>query len=254
MNNGDLRLQPLIRWTRSDYAKLSYAVRQFNKRVSELESLEENFAPPEFDYKELRDSIYSRKELNRVIKSLKRINRESQQRIVTTSQGEKLTQWEFSELKKAQKRAIARINYKTMNFREIEIDVMGDREFKSLTRTKESIEDLFNRTGYDFSLTKQRTLSWGKNDYDLWRADIFRNNFMNALEEMSTYKNYNLLVDKLKSIKNPIQFYNYVRQSNILSDLFLFYKDKATSQTYGGFVDNQEAFNTAIFNELKINE
>ena len=54
------------------------------------------------------DSIYSRKELNRVIKSLKRINRESQQRIRTLDSGERITQWELSELKKAQKRAVGR--------------------------------------------------------------------------------------------------------------------------------------------------
>ena len=75
---------------------------------------------------------------------------------------------------------------------------------------------------------------------------------MGALKEMSNYRNYKLLRDKLNSIENPIQFYNYVRQSNILSDLFLFYKDKATAQTYGGFKDNQEAFDTAIFEQLGI--
>ena len=102
MNNG--KIPSLIRWTRSDYAKLSYAVRQFNKKVSELEGLEKNVAPPEFDYKEVKEAIYSRKELNRVIKSLKRFDKVSQQRVVEIPSGEKLTQWELSELKKAQKR------------------------------------------------------------------------------------------------------------------------------------------------------
>ena len=106
MNNG--KIPSMIRWTRSDYAKLSYAVRQFNKKVSELEKLEGNVAPEEFDYREVRDSIYSRKELNRVIKSLKRINRESQQKIRTLDSGKQITQWELSELKKAQKRAVGR--------------------------------------------------------------------------------------------------------------------------------------------------
>ena len=45
---------------------------------------------------------------------------------------------------------------------------------------------------------------------------------------MSGYKNYKLLKEKLEGIENPIQFYNYVKQSDIISDLFLFYKDKAT--------------------------
>lgn len=250
MNNG--KIPSMIRWTRSDYAKLSYAVRQFNKKVSELEKLEGNVAPEEFDYREVRDSIYSRKELNRVIKSLKRINRESQQKIRTLDSGEQITQWELSELKKAQKRAVGRTTDKARAIVESDINVMGDREFKQLLRTKESIEDLFNRVGSDFETTKKRALIWGKTDYELWRASIFRDNFMNALKEMSNYGNYKLLRDKLKSIENPIQFYNYVKQSNILSDLFLFYKDKATAQTYGGFTDNQEAFDTAIFEQLEI--
>lgn len=250
MNNG--KIPSVIRWTRSDYARLSYAVRQFNKKVSELEKLEGNVAPEEFDYREVKNAIYSRKELNRVINSLKRINRESQQRIRTLPSGVQITQWELSELKKAQKRAVGRTTDKAREIVESDTNVMGDKEFKQLIRTKESIEDLFNRVGSEFRRTAERTLNWGKSDYDLWRASIFRDNFMNALDEMSNYKNYKLLRNKLKSIENPIQFYNYVKQSNILSDLFLFYKDKATAQTYGGFTDNQEAFDTAIFEQLEI--
>ena len=251
MNN---KIPSIIRWNRSDYAKLSYAVRQFNKKISELEGMEKNVLPSEYSYKELKENIYSRRELNRVIKSLKRFSRESQQRIVETPSGVKLTQWEFSELKKAQKRSVARTTDKARMIVESDINVMGDKEFKQLMRTKESIEDLFNRVGSEFKRTAERTLAWGKSDYDLWRASVYRENFMNALEEMSTYRNYDMLVNKLKSIENPIQFYNYIKRSDILSDLFLFYKDKATAQTYGGFKDNQEAFDTALFDQLKIDE
>lgn len=251
MNN---KIPSVIRWSRSDYAKLSYAIRQFNKKVSELEGLDKNVLPPEFNYQDVKESIFSRRELNRVIKSLKRISRESQQRLVVTPAGQKITQWEYSELKKAQKRSLARITGKARFIIESDSGVMGDREFKQLMRTKESIEDLFNRVNSDFKRTSERTLTWGKTDYDLWRASVFRENFMNALEEMSNYKNFNLLKNKLESIENPIQFYNYVSKSTILSDLFLYYRDKATSQTYGGFKDNQEAFDTAIFEQLNIME
>ena len=254
MNNG--KIPSVIRWTRSDYAKLSYAVRQFNKKVSELEKLEGNVAPEEFDYREVRDSIYSRKELNRVIKSLKRINRESQQKIRTLDSGKQITQWELSELKKAQKRAVGRTTDKARAIVESDINVMGDREFKQLVRTKESIEDLFNRVGSDFKTTKKRTLIWGKTDYELWRADIFRSNFMNALEYMSNYNNYDILYQKLNSIKNPIQFYNYINQSDTLKDIFLYYRDENTANTYGGFKSNQNAFNKALddLNLIDINE
>ena len=247
------KIPSVIRWSRSDYMNLSYAVRKFNETLRELEGLNENILPQEYNYSELRDSIYSRRELNRVIKSLRRFSKPSQQRVVEAPSGEKLTQWELSELKKAQKRAVLNVTDQAREIIDSDVNVMGDAEFKKLLRTKGSIEDLFNRTGSEFRRTKKRTTSWGKSDYELWRASIFRENFMEALEEMSSYKNYKLLKQKLESIENPIQFYNYVKRSNILSDLFLYYKDKATAQTYGGFIDNQEAFDTAIFDQLGIN-
>ena len=247
------KISSVIRWSRGDYLKLSYAVRKFNQTISELEQLDKNVLPEEFNYTELRDSIYSRRELNRIIKALRRFSKTSQQKVVTSPSGEKITQWELSELKKSQKRALGNVTDQAREIVEDSTNVMGDAEFKKLLRTKESIEDLFNRKGSEFRRTKERTKSWGKSDYELWRASIFRENFMKALEQMSSFKNYKLLIDKLESIENPIQFYNYVRQSDILSDLFLYYKDKATAQTYGGFVDNQEAFDTGIFEQLGVN-
>lgn len=246
------KIPSVIRWTRSDYGKLSYAVRQFNKTVRELESLDKNVLPPEFTYKELKDTIYSRRELNRVLKSLRRFGRESQQKIVELPSGEGITKWELSELSKAQTRAIEQVQQQARGIIESDVNVMGDVEFKQLMRTKQSIEDLFNRTGSEFRRTAKRTLRWGKSDFELWRASVYRKNFMSALSEMANYDNYDVLLKKLEKIENPIKFYEYVQQSDILSDLFLFYKDKATAQTYGGFSINQEAFDTAIFDQLGI--
>ena len=240
------RIPSIIRWTRSDYASLSHAVREFNKTIRELESLDKNVLPPEFTYKELKDTIYSRKELNRVIKALRRFKKDSQQRVIKLASGQELTQWELSELKKSQKRAISQIQEKARGIVESDVNVMGDVEFRQLLRTKESIEDLFNRTGSEFRRTAKRTLSWGKYDYDLWKADIYRKNYMNSLQMMSEYDNYEKLVNKLNSIENPIKFYEFIQRSDILQDLFLYYKDKATAQTYGGFTSNQEAFDTAL--------
>lgn len=248
------KIPSVIRWTRSDYAKLSYAVRKFNEKISELEALDKDYLPEQYNYAELRNTIYSRRELNRIIKGLNRFTtRETQQQMIVLPSGEEISRWEYSELKKAMRRSEERISDMARGMVE-NYNVMGDKEFKQLLRTKQSIQDLFNRSGYEFKRTAGRTEKWGKTDYELYRASIFRENFMNALKEMRNYKNYKLLKDKLNSIENPIQFYNFVKQSNILSDLFLFYKDKATAQTYGGFIDNQEAFDTAIFEELGIQE
>lgn len=249
------KIPSVIRWTRSDYAKLSNAVKRFNKKISELEALDKDYLPEQYNYSELRDSIYSRRELNRIIRGLNRFTtKESQQQMIILPSGEEISRWEYNELKKAMRRSTERITDLARDIVETDTNVMGDKEFKQLLRTKQSIQDLFNRTGYEFRRTAGRTEKWGKTDYELYRASIFRENFMNALKEMRNYKNYKLLKDKLNSIENPIKFYNFVKQSDILSDLFLFYKDKATAQTYGGFVDNQEAFDTALFEQLGLTQ
>lgn len=250
MNN---KVPSVIRWKRSDYARLSYAVRKFNKTIDKLDNIDRNILPEEMNYKELRDNIYSRSELNRIIKSLRRFSiKPREQTIVKTPTGEELTRWEVSELKKAQKRALTNIQGKMREIVEDMTNVMGDTEYKRLKRTKASIEDLFNRSGSEFTRTSERTLNWGRKDYDLHRAEIFRENFMNSLKKMSNFDNYDVLVSKLEKIENPIRFYEYIEKSDILSDLFLYYNDAPTSQTYGGFSSNQEAFDTAIFDQLGI--
>ena len=247
MNN---KIPSVIRWNRSDYARLSHAVRKFNKTINKLESIDRDILPEEMNYRELRDNIYSRKELNRIINSLRRFSKESQQQIVKIPSGEELTKWEVSELKKAQRRAIANIQGKQREIVEDMTNVMGDNEYKRLKRTRESIEDLFNRTGREFTRTAGRTLNWGRKDYDLLQAERYRTNYMNSLSRMSNYDHYELLVNKLEKIENPIRFFEYIEKSETLSDLFLYYNDAPTSQTYGGFSSNQEAFDKAIFDDL----
>ena len=95
-------------------------------------------------------------------------------------------------------------------------------------------------------------MNLGNLDVELKKAMTYRENYLAALEQMSGYENYDRLIKELNKIKNPIKFYEFIQKSNVLSDLFIYYKDKATSQTYGGFADNQDAFNYGLEAELGI--
>ena len=64
----------LIRWKTGDYVKLSKAVASFNRKINQLEVNEIKYLPDLKDYKELKNSIMSRKELNRIVNSLRRFN------------------------------------------------------------------------------------------------------------------------------------------------------------------------------------
>lgn len=100
-----------IRWNRSDTATLSRAVRDFNKKVRELKT-EENklYLPDEISYKETKENITTRRELNRMINSLKRFKREGAEELYTTQAGEQMTKWERKELGIQSRTAIRRLN------------------------------------------------------------------------------------------------------------------------------------------------
>lgn len=237
----------LIRWKRGDYVKLSKAVASFNRKVNELDVNEAKYLPSLKDYKELKETIMSRKELNRVVKALRRFNIEGVEAPVKLPSGEQLTKWEYHEIKLARNRAIRSLEAERESITlGVKWKGMGSERISQIDSTIASMQNLESKAGSFFKSTLKTIIKEGSFDKGLNEAEQFRTNYMNALEELSTYDNYELLKDKLDSIKNPEQFYDYIKNSEVLSDLFLYYKDKATAQTYGGFASNQDAFNYAL--------
>ena len=246
--------QSLIRWKKGDYIRLGQAVSRFNKRINELEAIDVDYLPDLKDYKELKNEILSRNELNRVIKSLRNFTHEGMNEPVDLPSGNTITKWEYAEVKKARRLSIKRLEQEKLSIKLGEKYVgMGDERIDVINSNIKNIESFEVLRDFEFKDTKERVLKLGSKDYDLRKAMIYRENFMDSLGEMSTYDNYNLLITKLNKIQNPIKFFEFVQQSDTLSDLFLYYSDKATAQTYGGFASNQDAFNYAL-EELGIME
>lgn len=239
--------ESLIKWKKGDYIKLGQAVSRFNKRIKELEVNDIEYLPDLKDYKEIKESILSRKELNRIINSLRKFSKTGMGEMVELPSGEFISKWEYSEIKLARNRALKQLGREKLSIEQgTKWRGMGDERLDQIRGTIESISNIENVKGSEFKRTKSRILFIGRSDIELVRANQFRENFMEAFEEMSTYDNYEILYNKLMSIKNPISFYNYVRNTDVLMDLFLYYNDKATAQTYGGFNSNQDAFNYAL--------
>ena len=94
-----------IKWKRGDYISLGKAVSQFNKKVRELEKLDNNITLPSLiNYQDVKSEIKTRYELNRYIKALRRFQNENKQKGVELEGGEIVTKWQNEELKKAVKR------------------------------------------------------------------------------------------------------------------------------------------------------
>ena len=247
-------MNSLIRWKRGDYIKLGQAVSRFNKIINSLDTDERDFLPELKNYQEIKEHITSRKELNRVIKSLRRVDTENLLNTKILESGEEISKWEYQELNKARRRAFRNLELERESILKDRPSIgMGDERLSEIHAIEQSFIDLENKTGSSLKRVMQRIFSVGRSDYELAKAELFRKNFYTALEEISNFQNYDVLKKRLDKIKNPIKFYEFVKQSPILMDLFLWYKE-SDSLFYGSFSSNQEAFNSSLLFHLGITD
>ena len=102
--------QSLIRWKKGDYITLGKAVSQFNKKIAELEELENDVSlPQKIEYSQVKEDIKTRQELKRYINSLKRMKTERSSDIYENEAGQRITKWERQELLNRQKIAENRL-------------------------------------------------------------------------------------------------------------------------------------------------
>lgn len=246
-------MDSLIRWKRGDYIRLGRAISEFNKTISEIEVDERSVLPDLQNYKEIKSNINSRKELNRVINSLKRANVHNLTSARTYAGGEEVTLWEYNEINKATRRAMRNLEGERASILSSRESIgMGDERLSEIKAIEKSIDSLDVKHGSAFERIKQRIFSLGKSDYKLTRDKQFQENFYKALEGVSNFQNYDVLKKALDKIKNPSKFYDYVRKSPVLMDLFLWYKE-SDSLFYGGFDNNEEAFDSTLMFHLGIN-
>lgn len=234
--------QNQIRWKRGDYITLGKAVSNFNKKIRELQT-EENklYLPEEVEYKELKNEVTTRRRLNQIVNSLKRFQEDGAEKIVENSAGQKMTSWENNEniiAKRAASRNIkARIKElnipKYDGFSRVQ---MGSIEYRELINTLKSFEKLNILRGFEYNRLRERINKYATSDLKMKRSINYRENYINEMKKYSHFDNYQLLMEKLNSIKNPINFYEFVSQNEFAGDLTY-----QSDQYY-----TQEAFNAYL--------
>ena len=249
-------MDSLIRWKKGDYIKLGQAVAKFNNTINQLEANENlvETLPDKRNYQELKEQINSRKELNRVIKALRRADIENLSDIHVYESGEEVSKWEFQEINKARRRAIRNLSRERETILTERPSIgMGDERLNEIQAIEKSFSNVSTRTGSDFKRIIDRIFKIGKSDYKITRDKQFQENFYKALEGISNFQNYEVLKNQLDKIKNPSKFYEYVKRSPVLMDLFLWYKE-SDSLFYGGFDDNEDAFDSTLMFHLGIED
>lgn len=246
-------MESQIKWKRGDYIKLSKAVAKYNKTLSNLDT-QASYLPTTKDYKEIRDNIHTRKELNRIITSLGSASKENLETKVMLESGVELSKWEYRQLRLARNRGIRNLEQEKISILEGRPSIgMGDERLSEIRAIEESFKRLETSKGADFKRLSERILKLGRSDYKMSRDIQFRENFYTALEGISNFQNYDVLKKELDKIKNPSKFHEYVKKSPVLMDLFLWYKE-SDSLYYGGFSNNEEAFDSTLMFHLGIED
>jgi hypothetical protein len=170
-----------ISWRNSQKSKLSVAVRTYNaqltraiKRNPEFKS----YLPNKVTVQEIKDSIATRQDLSRVVRSLSRANKQSLIP-VTSETGIKSSQYEIKEIKLKIKR-INRIRQKELN----EMNASPERGNTSLVAKN-------NLKPKKFEFDKIKNKDWDKfvksvekqasGAYQAVRADNYKQNYLEAI-------------------------------------------------------------------------
>lgn len=124
---------------------------------------------------------------------------------------------------------------------------MGSQEYREILANLRSLKNLELKKGGDFTRMKERIAKYGNLDYKMVKATIFRENFMEALKQSGAenFENFSLLEKKMNRIKNPINFYEFIKNSNVFMDIFDYYKP-GDGIIYGDFIGPEERFNFGL--------
>lgn len=201
-----------INWKRGDLSVLGKAISRFNKEIEMLSFINPELNLPEkLTYKEVKENIYTRKEYNRMVKSLKRMLDPKQQEIVKTRGGYSLTRWERDEINKAKRRAVKRLTAEK-EVLELKQNIlgMGSNKLNEINSTLESYQKLTGADPEAYQRISKSILKQGVSDYEMKKASIFQENFITAYEKMGKDR----LVEIARSYKNPLDFWEFIKDSN----------------------------------------
>lgn len=246
-------MDSLIRWKKEDSIKLSRAVNHFNNEIRKLDKNKN--IPSTITYNEARDRFVTRREFESLINSLNRADETTLTQEVELKSGEKVTFWEYDETLRKKNTAGANLlnELDRINRERAETGnkYMGEERISEIQSTlamlDESIDNLYN-----FKKRKKTFNYLGRSDYEISRNKRFMENFFKATQNLKNFRNYEVLMKRLRQIRNPNKFYEYIKQSDILMDIFLWYKDEDGTLVYSTFDTNEQAFDTALKEDLNL--
>ena len=210
----------LIRWRRSDYAKLGKAVANFNRQVTKAQKnnkMSVNFLPELKKYKNVKDAITTRREFNRVVNALSRINKTDALDLIYLKSGQEISRWEFLETKR-QAKIMQRNLEKEIEEYKVKSGIMGNERIAEIKISLEKIKDLENKKGYEYKKLFEEIQKKGTKDWNFKMQITFKENYLEVLKDYKNEPYYEELIEEIKNL-NPSAFYDLIKDNNLIDFL-----------------------------------
>lgn len=241
-------MQNEIRWNRGNEITLKNAVRTFNKKITELNKLEEkSYLPDMLDYKDLKDKIKTENELKRLVKDLRSFSKKENQQLYRLESGEEITFWEYKSIQKNVKKIKNRLIREKIDLETPEkgqkisrAQMRHSRYFEVMAELNRLEKFEKTKTGSSFKSFLTHLRNAGTQDYAFKKAIVYKENYMNTINQFSNLDGYEQLLKKFKSLSNPIDFFNFIEKSGNINIIDLHYVSDATmtqSQFYNYLED-----------------
>lgn len=205
-----------IRWRDSDIEELNRVVKNFNNKVRYWEKKGQDTLPETQSVRDIRETIQTRQDYNRVLNSLKRFSKRGAEEVVANKHGVETTNWHLKEYSIARSTRNRMTNQRKKELDNLEIDIAGFD--KPLTRAElgrtdanemRPLSDRFKtaRNKKEFEQAFNTALNQARGNYLFIRDSQFKENWLNSAKVyLQGSDGYNELIQFVESMDST-EFY-----------------------------------------------
>ena len=226
-----------IRYDKKLNQEINRTIKNFNQKIARLEKQERELLPSKITKKDLKESVYTRRELQRKLRELQRFSKRGAEDIITTRGGVRLTKYELNEIKRENARVKRNITREINRLRvekpkifgksqSATFSQMGDTDYLNLVARRKALEKDINKLSREeFERFTKLVEKTGRNQE--YMNNIFKENYFDMLTKTAYYFDYdndklNMLKQKLMSLK-PNDFLKLFKEDKSIRAILDYY-------------------------------
>ncbi len=226
-----------IRYTKQLNTSINNIVRNFNAKIARLEKVEEElYLPEKTSVAAIKESVKNRRELNKMLRDLKKYSERGMEQTVRFSSGVEMSKYQSELLKRNLRIAKAKVTRDIKSFQSTPIKVFGipqntpheyDEAFLNLKAQRESLQKDISKLSKKELQRLQSNINDLLSSYDM--ENQYKENWVDMIEKLSYYGNIDddkrmIIVERIKKL-SPSNFTKLYRNEKSIKAIQELYKD-----------------------------